>query len=622
MYLAFFGLGEKPFSITPDPRYLYLSERHAEALAHLLYGINEAGGFVQLTGEVGTGKTTVVRSLLAQTPKNAEIALILNPRMTPPEFLLTICEELGIGVPDSAVGSLKDLVDILSHYLLRAHGAGKRIVLVVDEAQNLATEVLEQVRLLTNLETNTQKLLQIILIGQPELRDTLARTELRQLAQRITGRYHLCPLLRQETAAYVLHRLRVAGATSDIFTPRALAEAHRLSAGVPRVINVLCDRALLGAYTQDRHHVTAAMMRRSAEEVFGRRTSPWWLPWGAAAATAVVLGLGAVAMWQLHPRLFSRDRASAVVPASVQAPSASRKASAGEASGASTNTASANVTAAHGASVIPAADPPGASAREADSHGASETAAGSAGPSASASAARSSNTSGMERSETGGSKPDTLAQLLASHASETDTDAAFSGLFALWGAHYVAGNVDPCTQALQQGLQCFVQHGSLAQLKLYDRPAILMLRDGSGARHQIVLCGLSDTDARIDLGGRHSVPIAELSRDWAGDFVLLWRPQTEPLKPLSVGMRGEDVRQLRADLERLEGIHGTGAESDLFDAELGRLVRNFQRTHRLAVDGIAGMQTLVVLNTATARLDGATAGPHSPMLFASNVHGS
>src|ERR1700731_180552 len=208
MYLTFFGLHEKPFAITPDPRYLYLSERHAEALAHLLYGINEAGGFVQLTGEVGTGKTTIVRSLLAQTPKNAEIALILNPRMTAPEFLLTICEELGIGVQNSAPGSLKDLVDILSYYLLHAHAAGKRVVLVVDEAQNLSPDVLEQVRLLTNLETNTQKLLQIILIGQPELRELLARNELRPLAQRITGSYHLNPVSRAEARPYLGHRPR------------------------------------------------------------------------------------------------------------------------------------------------------------------------------------------------------------------------------------------------------------------------------------------------------------------------------------------------------------------------------------------------------------------------------
>ncbi len=289
MYLSFFGLNEKPFAITPDPRYLYLSERHAEALAHLLYGINEAGGFVQLTGEVGTGKTTTIRSLLAQTPKNAEVALILNPRMNAAEFLLTICEEIGIGVPDHAEGSLKDLVDILNDYLLKAHAAGRRVVLVVDEAQNLSTEVLEQVRLLTNLETNTQKLLQIILIGQPELRELLDRNELRQLAQRITGRYHLDPLSADETAAYVRHRLRVAGATTDMFTGPGLAEVYRLSGGVPRVINVIADRALLGAYTQDRHRVVGSLVREAATEVFGRQFAPAWLPWAGAAAAAVAL---------------------------------------------------------------------------------------------------------------------------------------------------------------------------------------------------------------------------------------------------------------------------------------------------------------------------------------------
>jgi general secretion pathway protein A len=301
MYLTFFGLNEKPFAITPDPRYLYLSERHAEALAHLLYGINEAGGFVQLTGEVGTGKTTIVRSLLAQTPKNAEIALILNPKMTPAEFLLTICEELGIGVPDSSLESLKDLVDILSHYLLRAHAAGRRVVLVVDEAQNLSPEVLEQVRLLTNLETNTQKLLQIILIGQPELRELLARNELRQLAQRVTGRYHLNPLSRDETTAYVRHRLRVAGATTDIFSPQALSEVFRLSQGVPRVINVICDRALLGAYSLDRHRVTAPLVRNAAAEVFGRRFAPYWLPWALTAGLSALLVAGLIALWLLEP---------------------------------------------------------------------------------------------------------------------------------------------------------------------------------------------------------------------------------------------------------------------------------------------------------------------------------
>src|SRR5579871_467935 len=326
MYLSFFGLNEKPFAITPDPRYLYLSERHAEALAHLLYGINEAGGFVQLTGEVGTGKTTIVRSLLAQTPKDAEIALILNPRMTATEFLLTICEELGIGVPDAAEGSLKDLVDILSRYLLRAHAAGRRVVVVVDEAQNLAPAVLEQVRLLTNLETNTRKLLQIILIGQPELRELLARNELRQLAQRITGRYHLNPLTPGETAAYVRHRLRVAGATTDIFTAPALAEVYRLSGGVPRVINVVCDRALLGGYSTDRHRVTGTLVRTAAAEVFGRRFTPQWLPWLATGATVVVLAVATVLLWSLHP--WNRTGPGSVALARGSAASAGKPAAA------------------------------------------------------------------------------------------------------------------------------------------------------------------------------------------------------------------------------------------------------------------------------------------------------
>ncbi len=274
MYTSFFGLQEKPFAITPDPRYLYLSERHAEALAHLLYGINEAGGFIQLTGEVGTGKTTVIRSLLEQLPGHAEVALILNPRITPAEFLLTICEELHLPVVEGHRESTKALMDLLGHYLLDAHARGRRVVLIVDEAQNLSFETLEQVRLLTNLETATTKLLQIILIGQEELRTLLEQPDLRQLAQRITGRYHLSPLSRDETAGYVKHRMRVAGATAEAFTPSALREIHRLSGGIPRVINVVCDRALLGAFTREDHRVGTALHppgRRGSVRTTGAR---------------------------------------------------------------------------------------------------------------------------------------------------------------------------------------------------------------------------------------------------------------------------------------------------------------------------------------------------------------
>src|ERR1700688_4903906 len=301
MYTRFFGLNEKPFAITPDPRYLYLSERHAEALAHLLYGINESGGFIQLTGEVGTGKTTVVRTLLSRVPHHADVAVILNPRVTPVEFLLTICEELGLGIADADRDSVKQMVDALNRRLLEAHAEGRRIIVIVDEAQNLSAEVLEQVRLLTNLETPTQKLLQIILIGQPELRALLDRTDLRQLAQRITGRYHLEPLSREETRGYVRHRLRVAGAgaAEEIFTPSALAEVHRLASGIPRVINVTCDRALLGAYTQERRKVSAALVRLAAGEVYGRRFVPVWLGWVAAALGLLGIAGAAFGGWQL-----------------------------------------------------------------------------------------------------------------------------------------------------------------------------------------------------------------------------------------------------------------------------------------------------------------------------------
>ena len=311
MYTSFFGLQEKPFAITPDPRYLYLSERHAEALAHLLYGINEAGGFIQLTGEVGTGKTTVIRSLLEQLPGHAEVALILNPRITPPEFLLTICEELHLQVPAESRNSTKSLMDLLGHYLLEAHARGRRVVLIVDEAQNLSFETLEQVRLLTNLETATTKLLQIILIGQEELRTLLEQPDLRQLAQRITGRYHLSPLSIEESAGYVKHRMRVAGATAEAFTPGALREIHRLSNGIPRVINVVSDRALLGAFTREEHRVGAAFIRQAASEVYGRPIPAPWLRWATAGAVAAALVLVAFGAWSLFGRGETRERRSA-----------------------------------------------------------------------------------------------------------------------------------------------------------------------------------------------------------------------------------------------------------------------------------------------------------------------
>lgn len=286
MYNHYFGFTETPFSIAPDPRYLYLSEQHREALAHLLYGVGDQGGFVVLTGEVGTGKTTVCRCLLQQVPDHVDVAVVVNPKLSTEELLLTVCEELGVPYDDDYAGN-KGLIDALNHFLLRTHARGRNAILIIDEAQNLAPEVLEQLRLLTNLETNERKLLQLILLGQPELNELLARPEMRQLAQRITARYHLRPLTAAEVERYVAHRLAVAGGRGELFSAAALRLLARFSQGIPRLINVLCDRALLGAYATGVALVDDRLVRQAAREVLPNRRRLFAGLWGhGAPATA------------------------------------------------------------------------------------------------------------------------------------------------------------------------------------------------------------------------------------------------------------------------------------------------------------------------------------------------
>lgn len=299
MYLEFYGLREPPFSITPDPRYVFLSERHRDALAHLLYGIGKggSGGFVQLTGEVGTGKTTLCRLLLEQLPENTRVALVLNPKLSPVELIETVCEELKRDI-EGKRGSLKALTDTLNAYLLDAYAQGLRVVLIIDEAQNLSPESLEQVRLLTNLETPTQKLLQIILLGQPELREMLSRPELRQLTQRITARYHLTPLDRDETEAYLRHRMAVAGCSRMPFSRLGLRALYQRSGGIPRLINIIADRALMAGYAREQSVIGERLVARAADETLpgharylARRFGVW------AIAVVVIAALGAAAAW-------------------------------------------------------------------------------------------------------------------------------------------------------------------------------------------------------------------------------------------------------------------------------------------------------------------------------------
>ncbi|HWX33097.1 MAG TPA: AAA family ATPase [Steroidobacteraceae bacterium] len=564
MYLSFFGLHDKPFAITPDPRYLYLSERHAEALAHLLYGINESGGFIQLTGEVGTGKTTVVRTLLSRVPQHADVALILNPRVTPVEFLLTICEELGLHIADGDRDSVKHMVDALNQRLLTAHAEGRRVIVIVDEAQNLSADVLEQVRLLTNLETPTQKLLQIILIGQPELRELIDRTELRQLAQRITGRYHLEPLSREETGRYVRHRLRVAGCGEEIFTPAALAEVHRVSSGIPRVINVTCDRVLLGAYTQETRKVTSPLVRRAAGEVYGRRFAPLWLSWLAGALCFASVAGAAVVGWQLWQRQVSPLHAFANRPPPA--------------------------TATPSAPVVPT---PAAMQSPASASMPLPTPVSAPAPGSAATALAGSVS---------------INALLAANSANTSDAAAFRRLLSLWGTAMTDDN-SPCVQAAKAGLSCLEQRGSWAQVRALNRPAILTLTDDRGQKHRVVLSALDDRFATLDLGEHNQqVPLDEVSKDWFGEFTVVWKPKTARTRMLTVGMKGDEVRWLRRSLNALQGAASDPEHSDIYDEELAIAVQNFQRNHRLNVDGIAGVQTQVMLDTALAE-------PGSPLLL-------
>jgi len=581
MYTRFFGLNEKPFSITPDPRYLFMSERHTEALAHLIYGVRESGGFIQLTGEVGTGKTTLVRTLLLQVPDTADVAVILNPQISRNEFLSAICEELGVPLP-AAVHSIKDLTNALNTYLLENHSKGRRTILIVDEAQNLRIDVLEQVRLLTNLETTKQKLLQIILIGQPELRDMLARNDLRQLAQRITGRYHLLPLSREETLAYIDHRLKVAGAVGPIFSQAAKRELYRLTQGVPRMINVIADRAMLGAFTREERLITPKLLREAASEVFDSKFPAYapryrWLKGIVTATVAggVILGIG----WALTTGSSNRA-APEVNPAPAVQPAQPESAQPKSAQPKSTITPP--VPADDRAPTL-TADPADAISPERDPVAVESTVTVSPG---------------TDSAPTAESPAVEFETLLNDHTEATDTDNAFATLFGLWGIDYMRGTLTACQQAQDGGLYCLFQRGSLAQVRSLDRPVILSLRDSRSRPHQVVLSGLEDDRAIMSIGDdRYPVSLEQLREYWFGDYLLLWRPGVDAVQLFIPGMRHADVKWLRESLATIQGEPVAPMDSDLFDQNLEGRVRNYQRERRLTVDGLVGYQTQIAINT-------------------------
>ncbi len=461
MYVPFFGLQREPFSIAPDPHFLFMSEAHREALAHLLYGLSGGGGFVLLTGEIGAGKTTVCRCFLDQVPAGCDVAYVFNPKLNVTELLQTVCEEFRIAVPPGAA-TVKDHVDPLNRFLLQSHAAGRHSVLIIDEAQSLSAEVLEQLRLLTNLETAERKLLQIILIGQPELREMLARPELEQLAQRVTARYHLPALSEAETALYVRHRLAVAGGQGEQpFDAAALRRLHQLCRGVPRRINLLAGRALLGGYAGGKTRIGRDIVDQAAREVFALRAPPsrrleWAL--AAVAAAALLLAAGAAA-WSVWKR-----------PAAGVRPAAAASAA---------SAASVGPTAASAAGSAPA--PAGAA---------------SAPPLA-----------------------DATTVLALAQRSEA---AAWRALGAGW--QLAPGDGDPCEAAPRQQLQCFRSVSGLAQVRELGRPGLLTLRDAQDRPAYALLTALDETTATLQIGGTaRTVTLPTLAGLWRGDFATFWR---------------------------------------------------------------------------------------------------
>jgi general secretion pathway protein A len=532
-YAAHFGLPESPFAITPDPRFLYLSAQHREALAHLLYGMQEGGGFVQLTGDVGTGKTTVCRALLEQLPEHVDVALVLNPALTAHELLQTVCEELLIDVP-TGCDSTKVLIDRLNNYLLDANARGRRTVLIIDEAQNLGKAVLEQVRLLTNLETNRSKLLQVFLIGQPELGVLLNDRELRQVAQRITARYHLGPLTRTETREYVRHRLAVAGCNRELYTDTALERIYGYSRGIPRVINILCDRALLGAYAGSQARVSGGIVRRAYAELSGagppRRR--WWKPaiaMGGAACLVLAAWVGA-------------DRWSHQSPAPAK----------GE-------DTFGNIE--YGAAELAVADPPVADMPSPATEPPPEPPAGTLG---------------------------------------SDRRTAVSVLLARWGVPPLEqDDVSLCGWATTHGLRCLQGTGDWQQLQRLNRPALLTIRGDDGEPAYAVLTRLTPQTATLDAGAdQRQVSVQDLDRIWSRDYLILWRPPLPGVGLIQRGTSGPAVLWLRQALGRVEGYAAVDLGASSYDAALQSQVMRFQRSRQISVDGVAGPETIIHVNTA------------------------
>ncbi len=536
LYANHFQLREAAFSIAPNPRFLFMSEQHREALAHLLYGIEHGSGFVLLTGEVGTGKTTLCRCLLEKIPADVDVAFIINPRLTVVELLANICDELNIGYP-SDTQSNRTLIDAINHYLLAKHAEGRKTVLIIDEAQNLDGDVLEQLRLLTNLETDECKLLQIILLGQPELQHKLAQPELRQLSQRITARYHLQALSQYEISAYITHRLSVAGCNEPIFNAAAERYIHHISQGIPRLINLICDRAMLGAYAKSVKNIDRAMTRQASREVLGQNTAQTnrnrrnaAVSW-AALAVAMLLIAVFVLDEDLLPPPAQQETVSVVIKHEIPQPEPK-----------------------------PIPRP--------------------------------------VKTVVDNKQPEQAWAWPENVGITQSRTLAFRALFAAWGM-VMPDSVKPCDYAVSEGFACLRQIGDLGRLRSLNRPVVLPWQNDAGEIVNIAVISLDGATAKVVLGGKQvQIPLTVLRQHWMETFTLLWRTPEAYSGDILPGTVGPSAKWLNQRLAELDPSLSKQSISGIYQGRWVHRVRQFQRETGLPPNGAAGPQTLIRLTTA------------------------
>lgn len=562
-YEHFFGLNQEPFSIAPDPRFLYMSDKHSEALDLLSYGLARGASFVLLTGEIGAGKTTVWRRFLELLPSNFDVANVVNPKLDVNQLLARVCDDLHVELPRGE-GTI-DLIDALHGHLLLASAQGRRTLIVIDEAQALSGEVLEQLRLLTNLDATGEKL-QVMLIGQPELLDMLERPALKPLAQRIVARYHLLTLSSAETAGYVAHRLTVAGLRGPMpFDAESIGLIHRLCHGVPRRINAVCDRALATAQASGSRRVDRDIAKRAAADVFGRRAgapeqfaataSPPSKIWAVTAA----VGMGLISVAWFAPRWADSGMATASPPAAIAATTLA----------------------------APAAPTP--------TEQVLATAAAAAAPTALAAPAVNASPS-AERSVLGAATNElrTLSINDAFVASTADEGRAWRALAGLWNTSLGAG--EPCGAAARLSLHCYRGNGGLTMIRQLDRPGVLRLVDERGRVAHVLLVGLTADAATLELGGVElTLPLMQLARVWRGEYATYWR---QPAANRPGDAAPTDTSLNAWVLQRLPDIDGLETKTGDEDALRSRIA-SFQTAQGLKPDGIAGPLTLMQISRAS-----------------------